>query len=480
MASNLSNKKHDDVHVADVVHHGEQLIVPEGMPLKKAIDLLKRREQYLEETTEFSEQFNVFPWDGAHALSIVLTQQYGWAPTKPPSWWESPPSLVSIEVGYKVRKNVPWGQFQLPNLDGAIVACSYRKNNAGQLIFAINASAKRKDEAAMTKLFEAVREYLAHNSLYQGQAIKLRFRDDDGKKLQMPTPEFMDTAIDESMLIYSRDVEDAVRTNLFVPIERIVDCKTNDIPVKRGVLLGGTFGTGKTLAAKVASKKAVANGVTFIYAPRADELAETIAFAKQYQNPACVVFCEDIDRQMAGDNRTVEMDDLLNTIDGIDSKSSNIIVVLTSNNLAAINPAMLRPGRLDAVIEVTAPDAEAAQRLVRAYAGDLLPESEDLTEVGRELSGQIPAVIAEVVKRAKLAQMGLQPANTPVKSITAQALLISASTITKQVQLLNRKPSGETDAERLQAAMQETVRSAFNGEAEKISDTHKMLKNYFN
>lgn len=477
MSSNLSNAKHDDVHVADVIHHGEQLIVPDGMPLKKAIDLLKRREQYLEETTQFSEQFNVFPWDGAHALSIVLAQQYGWAPVKPPSWWENPPTLISIEVGFRKRKNVPWGNFQLPNLDGAVVACSYTKNNAGQLIFAIEGMAKRKDEAAMTKLFTAVREYLAHNSLYQGQAIKLRFRDDAGKKLPLPQPEFMDTAIDESMLIYSREVEAAVQTNLFVPIERIADCKANGIPVKRGVLLGGTFGTGKTLAAKVASKKAVANGVTFIYAPRADELAETIAFAKQYQDPACVVFCEDIDRQMAGDTRTVEMDDLLNTIDGIDSKSSNIIVVLTSNDLAAINPAMLRPGRLDAVIEVTAPDAEAAQRLVRAYAGALLPASEDLSKVGKELNGQIPAVIAEVVKRAKLAQMGLQEPGTPVESISAPALLISASTITKQVQLLNRKASEVTPAERLQLSLKETMASAFNGSKEKIDSIHQMCVN---
>ena len=39
------------------------------------------------------------------------------------------------------------------------------------------------------------------------------------------------------------------------------------------------------------------------------------------------------------------MDDVLNIIDGIDSKKANIITVLTTNDLEGINPAMLRPGR---------------------------------------------------------------------------------------------------------------------------------------
>jgi uncharacterized protein YlaN (UPF0358 family) len=477
--ANLSERK-KALHTADIVHHGEQLIVPEAMPLRSAIKLLERREEYEEERTTYNETFEVFPWDGANALAHVLTNLYGWAPVKAPSMFEAPPQLIAIEVAYGKRGNVPWGKFELPNLDRAVVQCSTNYNNAGQICFALAASAKRKDEAAIMQLFAAVREYLAHNSLYQGKAVRLRFKDDQGNKLEMPAINFMDTDIDESMLIYSKDVEDAVRTNLFVPIERVADCRTNGIAVKRGVLLGGTFGTGKTLAAKVASKKAVENGVTFIYAPRADELAETIAFARQYQNPACVVFCEDIDRQMAGDSRTVEMDDLLNTIDGIDSKSSNIIVVLSSNNLQAINPAILRPGRLDAVIEVTPPDAEAVTRLVRAYAGSLLPANEKLIEVGKALQGQIPAVIAEVVKRAKLAQMGLQPAGTTVEQISAKALLISASTITRQVELLNRENKEPTQAEKLQTAMQATVRNAFNGHMEQITETHKLTHDLHN
>ena len=151
--------------------------------------------------------------------------------------------------------------------------------------------------------------------------------------------------------------------------------------MKRGVLLGGKYGTGKTLAATVAARLAQDNGITYVYTPRADELGDAIAFAKQYQSPACVVFCEDIDRQVTG-QRTVAMDDILNILDGVDTKTDNIITVLTTNHLDNVNQAMLRPGRLDAIINVETPDAYTAERLVRHYGGEAINAAEDLTEVG--------------------------------------------------------------------------------------------------
>ena len=72
------------------------------------------------------------------------------------------------------------------------------------------------------------------------------------------------------------------------------------------------------------------------------------------------------------------MDEILNVIDGIESKGTEIITVLTTNNLGNITSAMLRPGRLDAIVSVRAPDAKAAQQLVRLYAGTLLAADDDL------------------------------------------------------------------------------------------------------
>lgn len=210
------------------------------------------------------------------------------------------------------------------------------------------------------------------------------------------------------------------------------------MPVKRGILLGGTYGTGKTLAAHVASKIAVEAGITYLYVPRADELADAIEFAKQYQSPACVVFCEDVDRVMQGERNTA-MDDILNIIDGIDTKRAHIITVLTTNAMEAINPAMLRPGRLDAVIEVKAPDAEAIGRLIRMYGGDSVDKNANFTAIGELLKGNIPAVVEEVVRRSKLAQLALTPIGQKLGIIGEAALVSAAQTMAHQLDLLRTR-----------------------------------------
>lgn len=435
--------------VAQIVQTGEKMILPEGVSLEEAKDLIERRIAFESEKAVISETFDVFPWDGAYSLNKVLNEQYGWAQAiaTPGFFGDTPPQLQVIETGPKQVEKVPWGRFVIPNVKGFLQTGATKKD--GRYVFVLNATMVRRDEARVQRLFDALREEVKVSSIYRGKAIKLRFKTDDGEKDQMPEPKFLDTdKVDPRMLVFSDDVMKAIMTNLFTPIMRVRDLLANDIPVKRGVLLGGTFGTGKTMAAAVASKLAVQAGVTYIYVPRADELKDAIEFAKQYQSPAAVIFCEDIDRVMAG-GRSVKMDDILNTIDGIDSKTSNIIVVLTTNNLKEIHPAMLRPGRLDAVIETTPPDGKAVERLIRLYADGRVKDSTNLERVGKVLEGNIPAVIQEVVKRAKLSQLSIQAVDERlVKELTEDALLEAAKTMGHQIEILQaatRAPVPEPD-----------------------------------
>lgn len=448
MAKELGNIVADYV-TAEVVRSGEKLLIPEEMTIDRAIQMLKERKEFEEQIVGLQETFDVFPWDGALAFSKVLEDMYGWAPHRPtPGFFgDTPPQMITVQTDWNQTAQVPWGTFGLPNIDGRMMTDAQQKD--GRYQFALHAQVKRSGESVVKQLFANLRTRLANMSIYRGKAFKLRFRNDAGKVLGMPEPKFLRTDdIDEGGLIYSRGVQDSIENNLFTPIKRVRELKDNGIPIKRGVLLGGPFGTGKTLAAKVASKHAVAAGVTFIYISRADELADAISFAKQYQDPACVIFCEDIDRAMSGD-RDVKMDDILNVVDGIDTKSQNMIIVMTTNALERINPAMLRPGRLDAVIHVERPDAEATARLIRYYGGDSIDPSADLTQAGIILSGQIPAVVHEVVKRSKLAQLKLNKPNEPVKMLSAQAIEEAAHSIQRQAMLLDQnepEPAVTVDA----------------------------------
>lgn len=466
MAGNsLERNAEKEVAVAEVVRFGDKLVIPEGMKYPVAIDLIHRRMKYEEETVELSETFLAFPWDGAYAFEQVLINTFGWAPseTKPGGFFTppQPPQLISVEIAPGVHKSVPWGLFSLPTVNGAIECTTNRVD--GMVRFALQATVKRKDESTVKKLFADLREYLKTNSIYRGQAIKLRFRNDDGDPLSMPEPKFIDTRlIDPNELIYSREIEQAIDTNLFTPIRRVKDCILNGIPVKRGVLLGGAFGTGKTLGARIAAKHAVEHGLTYITVLRADELQDAINFARLYGDPACVLFCEDIDRALGGE-RSVKIDDILNTLDGVDSKSLNLITVLTTNNLDNINAAMLRPGRLDAIIEVLPPDAEAVERLIRRVAGPSLDATTDITSACMRLEGNVPAVLTEVVKRAKLSQLARQEPGTLVTSLTGEALDDAAYTMTRQNELLKRASAPKPGKPSLDEAFSATVRRAVGG-----------------
>lgn len=468
------------VHVAEIVYHGDQLLIPNGMSTQEAIDLLERQRDYLEEEVEISRVFDAFPWDGANALAVGLKTKFGWAAAEgtPGFFGKRPPKMITIEVAFNSTIRIPWGRFSLPGVDGYIQTTASHKD--GRICFAIAGVVKRKDEATIEQLFDEIGEYLKVHSIYAGKAIKIRFRDDEGKLLEMPEPKFLATDhISRDMLVYSREVEEAISTNLFTPIERLNDCIANGIPVKRGVLLGGPYGTGKTMAATVASKLAVDAGITYLYVPHCDELADAIEFAKQYDRTACVIFCEDIDRALNGE-RSVEMDDILNILDGIDTKASKIITVLTTNHLENINPAMLRPGRLDAIINVNAPDAEAVERLIRLYGVGTIAADADLKATGELLAGTIPAVIAEVVKRAKLVQLQLQAPGTKVENITGEAVYSAAQTMQDQIELLAKQSAKKVVEPSFKEVIGEALvwaldKTPMDDTAKKVSVVHEKI-----
>ncbi len=450
--TSLDQTKPHTINVADIVYSGEKMTLPAGMSLEEAMDLLKRRAEYERKVVNIVREFEASPQDGAHALMQVLRKKFGWAEAMSVRtlFGEHPPTTLTIQIGFRKTVQVPWGEMRLPNNLGTVSSSAKKDNNGRWKYVAVMKTFQRNDLFA-NSLMDEVADYLRDNSIYQGKALAVKFFSPDGEPLEMPEPEFMDTAVDENKLAFPTDTEMAIRTNLFTPIQRYQDLELNGIPLKRGILLSGVYGTGKTLTAKVASKFAEANNITFLYVRTAKELACAIQFAKPYAKPAVVIFCEDIDVVVNG-KRNQDLNDILNIIDGVDTKSMNLITLLTTNHIENITPAMLRPGRLDAVINIPPPDAEAVMKLLAIYGAGVIPKNADLTAVAKELEGAIPAVIAEVVKRAKLFQLSLQKPGTKVVELSAQALLDSAKTIRGQRDLLaeasGRFPSRREEARR--------------------------------
>jgi transitional endoplasmic reticulum ATPase len=344
--------------------------------------------------------------------------------------------MMSVVVGPDERVAVPWGRVVLPGIEGYLNT-SYTEMADHRLQFVIAGVVKRKHLEHVAKIIKETEQQLIDHSVLRGKAFSLRLTDDDGDRVHMPEPKFW--KIDRQVvkdLVFNQDVQDAIDVNIFAPIKNRELARSLGVPPRRGILLSGNFGVGKSMTATAVADVATTHGWTFIICENANEFSHMLAIARDYQ-PA-VLFCEDIDRVLAGE-RNISMDGILNSVDSVASKHHELMVILTTNNVNAITRAMLRPGRLDAIIEVTAPNAKSAAQLMLTYGRGLIDEEADLTEAARLMDGVIPAVIQEVVERAKLAAIarGIKAFEPGV--VTPEDLVRSARGMTNQQRLLAEK-----------------------------------------
>jgi hypothetical protein len=100
---------------------------------------------------------------------------------------------------------------------------------------------------------------------------------------------------------------------------------------------------------------------------------------------------------------------------------------------------MLRPGRLDAIVSFSKPDADAAQRLLRKYTSGMCAPDVDYAAVAARCAGMIPAVIAEVGARAKLAAIARDP--TAPRTVVTTADLLTAAEQLQAHQALVEAPA---------------------------------------
>ncbi len=199
----------------------------------------------------------------------------------------------------------------------------------------------------------------------------------------------------------------------------------------KGVLLYGPPGCGKTLIAK-----AVANSLAKkIAEARGDDPREAKSFFLNIKGPELlnkfvgeterhirvifqrarekasagtpvIVFFDEMDSifrtrgsGVSSDVETTIVPQLLSEIDGVEGLE-NVIVIGASNREDMIDPAILRPGRLDVKIKIERPDAESAKDIFSKYLTVNLPiHAEDIAEFGGDRAACIEAMIQRVVER---------------------------------------------------------------------------------
>jgi transitional endoplasmic reticulum ATPase len=469
-----------------IARKGTKIILPadpRDMSEDEAIAALQKAKEEKTRVVGIHEEFDCYPLEGAWAMRKVCERLFGYVLTGDvvKSFMGDRPgaTFVKLEVAPGVFEQVLWGNFEIPGMTGQIMCGADFSDGAAK--FVIHGKATIKDKEMIEDIAEEMRSFLKTNSLYKGKAIKIKTKpveDRRGERFEVDfenPPSFMDLKdVTEDQLIFSDDVRSLIRTNLFTPIEKTDACRAARIPLKRSILLEGPYGTGKTLTAFVTARKAVDNAWTFIYMDRAQALRDVLIFARKYA--PVVIFCEDIEQVTSG-GRTTDTNDVLNNIDGIDSKGHEVLCIFTTNHVEKIEPAMLRAGRLDAVITVLPPDEKAAERLVRSYSSGLLAPSENLKAACKELRGQIPAFIREVVERAKLFAIS-RLEDGQALSLSAEDIRIAAVGMKRHFALVNRpKTRALTGGDKLALALVDVLGNDYNASDASTQDEYSNLEN---
>lgn len=360
----------------------ETIIIPHNMSKLQASKELERQHKEEETIIDLVHQYEV--WDGKDALVAVMKtiqKTFGWIHGQPIMSMFGPINpreiqiVVDIKDGKEVHENCFVGDFCVTAWDNA--KGSVGMGPGGTYVkFAL----KKKHKERAHKFFADVEQQLKTASIYKGKSIIL---DENGFA-------FVENKGSKDIIL--NDAEELVIKNLIIaPLAK---------DGKRCILFTGPYGTGKTETAMRIGREANSRGITFIYCKDSDQFSNLLDTAKLYQ-PA-VVFMEDIDEIGSGEERDSDMNEILNTLDGVQTKGNDITVIFTTNHENRINKALRRPGRIDIILKFNKLEKSAVKkvydRLLFDVPGYNNIDTEGLSYKTPEVQG---AVIAEICKRAK-------------------------------------------------------------------------------
>ena len=206
----------------------------------------------------------------------------------------------------------------------------------------------------------------------------------------------------------------------------------------KGILLSGPPGTGKTLLAKAAAKEL---GINFIAVKGPELLSKYVGesekglreiFCKARQAAPCVIFFDEIDALVP--RRSTSSNDghvgerivaqMLSEMDGIEALEG-VLVLAATNRRDMIDPALLRPGRFDRVIELGRPDESDRLSILEVHNRcKPLGRDVDLRELARETDGFTGADLEKLSQEAAMAAvrdfLALEPGQEILKFEVAE------------------------------------------------------------
>lgn len=384
-ADKESKKKKDPKEVKHITtifsETDDQIIIPKKMTKLEASDELKLQHAEEEKITEKVKIFQGWAYnDALVAVMRVSRNTFGWinAQTTKDFFGEDVlPAEIKVQTDVNEWEDCFIGQFKIAAWDGAMaeVGATGPRHNPSAYI---KVTGKKRFGERIDEFFTAVEKELQDNSIYKGKC--LLWSADSGFSF-----------------IENRGSNDIVlnKNEQMVLDNFIIKPLKSGKKEKRGILFAGPYGTGKTETALMIGRVANEIGQTFIYC-KDRNLAAVLEIAKHYQ--PSIVFVEDID-EMTNGERDDEINDLLNTIDGIQTKGQGLTLIMTTNHKEKINQAFRRPGRIDVVLNFDLPNKQTIATMYKKFLSDVPLDYVKLADITPEVQG---AVIKEIANRALL------------------------------------------------------------------------------
>ncbi len=303
-----------------------------------------------------------------------------------------------MQIGERTITCVASGVWLIDN-DGEPMVLMLRREDHGpqpaELGIEIMATERDAAEAMLAEL-DAL---MAELNVYRGQILVLAGSPFGGIGVEVrPLP-----TVTRDQIIFPSGILERVERHTKVFSDHAEAMRAAGQHMKRGLLLHGAPGTGKTLTVMYLSGLMPDRTVLLLAGQALGMISEACEMARELA-PSMLVL-EDVDlvaeNRMRG-NPTSLLFELMNEMDGL-NEDSDIVFVLTTNRPEVIEPALAsRPGRIDLTVQVPLPDAEGRSRLLALYGQGLKLSISDLAQFVTATEGTTPAFIREALRRAAL------------------------------------------------------------------------------
>lgn len=258
-----------------------------------------------------------------------------------------------------------------------------------------------------TSFLEKIRDAITTSNVYRGKAISLecdtRVPGRSGFS-NIRFHHFPEVHRDE--IILPAETLEMLERNTVRYFQNAGVLRQSGRSLKRGLLLHGKPGTGKTYTAKWLAR-ALPNVTTILISADQLGLIKECCQIARMLSPALVIL-EDVDL-IAGERDEsrhpayqVTLHQLMNEMDGF-SSNLEVLFLLTTNRPDVIESAIAaRPGRIDQAIEFPLPDADSRKRLLSFYSKGLKMNLEDTEQIIARTEGASPAFIQELIRKAAM------------------------------------------------------------------------------